>query len=526
VFGRRTAAAVGDAAQQDVEIAMIATVLSALSAARTPMAAARAALDAVREAFGWAYGSYWVIDPDARVLRFSVESGTAGKAFREVTTTATFAHGVGLSGRAWHRNDLVFVRDLAQMTDCVRAPVAQQAGVRSGVCFPITVDGEVVGTMDFFATETLAPSPDRLAALRAVGHLVSLTMANLAAAAAAGEESADSAAVIGVLEAVLEASTVDVAVRAALDAVRGAFGWAYGSYWAVDPRDRVLRFGLESGSAGPEFRAVTLSASFAEGVGLSGRAWRARDVVAVADLGEVTDCVRAPVAQRVGVRSGVCFPLMSRGEVIGTMDFFATESVTFAPERLATLRRVGQLVSRAVERLLEAQRGEDAATDLISSIRRIADVTGQAGAAVREASERTGHASRTVTALGETSLAAGSVLKTVSAIAGQTNLLALNATIEAARAGELGKGFAVVATEVKQLARESGAAAADVAGRLAEVQLGTDGAIAAIGSITDAVDGVTAIHDEIAAIINAQGGVIDAFLARRDQASAERASGA
>ena len=43
------------------------------------------------------------------------------------------------------------------MTDCVRAPVAQKVGVKSGVCFPIIVDGDVVGTMDFFATETLAP---------------------------------------------------------------------------------------------------------------------------------------------------------------------------------------------------------------------------------------------------------------------------------------------------------------------------------------------------------------------------------
>jgi hypothetical protein len=47
---------------------------------------------------------------------------------------------------------------------------------------------------------------------------------------------------------------------------------------------------------------VTLTASFTEGVGLSGRAWRARDLVFVKDLAEVTDCVRAPAAQRAGVK--------------------------------------------------------------------------------------------------------------------------------------------------------------------------------------------------------------------------------
>src|SRR5690606_9471492 len=146
--------------------------------------------------------------------------------------------------------------------------------------------------------------------------------------------------------------------------VREQFGWAYGSYWRIDDSAGVLRFAQESGDAGAEFRRVTLAASFSEGVGLSGRAWRARSLVFVDDLGDLPDCVRAPAAQRAGVRSGVCFPLLEGGVVTGTMDFFATERLELSGQRLDTLRTIGVLVSQAIERVAAAERQAEDAKDI------------------------------------------------------------------------------------------------------------------------------------------------------------------
>ena len=329
----------------------LSRVVEAIQGAASVEEAAREALDTIRDSFGWAYGSFWRVDPKENALKFAVESGSVNEEFRRVTVEARFREGEGLSGRAWKARDLVFVADLGQVRDCCRAPVAQRAGVKSGVCLPIVVDGKVIGTMDFFSMETLELSTERSDALRSVGRLVSNSIRILQMADEAALGAQDAQAVTRVLEKVGEALTEDQTAREALDTIRDSFGWAYGSFWRVDPKENALKFAVESGSVNEEFRRVTVEARFREGEGLSGRAWKARDLVFVADLGQVRDCCRAPVAQRAGVKSGVCLPIVVDGKVIGTMDFFSMEELDLSQKRTEALRAAARLISGRIQRL-------------------------------------------------------------------------------------------------------------------------------------------------------------------------------
>lgn len=358
--------------------AAVVSVLHVVSEAGSFREAVEAALEAVQHEFGWDYGSFWTLDREHQVLKFAFDVGEVSDAFRQVTSTSTFAEGVGFNGRAWKLRDLLFVEDIGEMSDCSRAPVAKEMGIKSGVCFPILSQGNVIGTMDFFVMRTLDLSGARREALRNVGRLVSGAITRLGTAEHARETAQNTAAVNRVLVALAATTTVDDAIHTTLEAVRNEFGWEYGSYWIRDANAGVLRFALDSGSMNDEFREVTRTSTFAEGVGFNGRAWRNRDLFFVKDIGDMSDCSRAPVAKRLGVQSGVCFPIIVEGSLVGTMDFFVKSTLELTEERMGALRNVGTLVSGALDRIARADRERRNALDFQSSMAQLSTVLSSA----------------------------------------------------------------------------------------------------------------------------------------------------
>ena len=415
-------------------------VLASLSVASTTDEALRIALDTVRAEFGWAYGSYWEVDPSDRTLRFRVESGDAGPEFRNVTLEASFAEGVGLSGRTWAQRDLFFTQDIGEMTDCVRSPVAQRVGVKSGVCFPIVVDGQVTGTMDFFALETLHPSQQRLEALRNVGRLVSQTIGRLA------KETADR-------EAAAElARKVDLV----LDVVRSA-------------------------AAGDLTREIPISGDDA--------------------IGQLADGLTALLAT---MRSSLSDIGVTAGSLSGAAEQLTSLAQGMGEGAADTSDRAASASSASVQVSAGIQTVATAAEEMTASIQEIAKNATDAATVASSAVTVAGDAQGTVANLGESSAEIGQVVKVITSIAQQTNLLALNATIEAARAGDAGKGFAVVANEVKELAKETAKATEDIGKKIEAIQSDAAGAVNAIREISEVIDRISDIQATIASAVEEQ----------------------
>jgi len=196
----------------------------------------------------------------------------------------------------------------------------------------------------------------------------------------------------------------------------------------------------------------------------------------------------------------------------------ATSSHTVSTASAGLVHASASLAASAsTSRDVSAQVGEGAirANDAVSSVAAAAEemqatmgeISRQTSRAAEVARAAVGHTTSTdaaVKRLADASREIGEIVQVIAGIAEQTNLLALNATIEAARAGDAGRGFAVVASEVKALARQSGTASQDIAGKIKAIQQEVAAAGGALGQIRSVVSEIDGIQTSIAAAVEEQ----------------------
>jgi putative methionine-R-sulfoxide reductase with GAF domain len=458
------------------------------------------------------YGAVWLPGPDGAFRRCGEYGPLAGAmASSAAARVQSITSADGYGGQAIRTKTAVLVDDASDPATCLRWTGAQTAGATHGCILPMVEHGAVNALYEYYNVGEMPFTSARQSKWDSLGRLLAHARRAALAKAELQENLDDRVAVTSVVTELGAARDQAGALRLALDTVREAFGWAYGSYWALDEQANVLRFQQESGNAGEEFRKVTLAASFAEGVGLSGRAWKSRDLFFVSDIGEMTDCVRAPAAQRAGVKSGVCFPLLVGGRVVGTMDFFVTETIVLSDSRASALRNVQQLVSQRLDVLRRTEESANNARELLDTVSRLREAANDAGRVAENAVSQASTMTSEVLALDEASAAVGEVIRIISGIADQTNLLALNATIEAARAGELGKGFAVVASEVKDLARETASATQKVSDQIAGIQASSKAVATGIHTTAEIIGQLDVVQARIGEVLEEQARMATAF---------------
>ena len=155
------------------------------------------------------------------------------------------------------------------------------------------------------------------------------------------------------------------------------------------------------------------------------------------------------------------------------------------------------LSSRTSEQAASTQNIAEAVADMSDAITETSHNTEETSRLARQAVADTRSGGETITQAVASIKDIAKKITVIEKIASNTNLLALNAAIEAARVGEAGKGFAVVAGEVRRLAENSRASAADISALSVNTVKMTDSAVSVLDTIIAEVDKTEKLMQEI-----------------------------
>lgn len=157
--GRSLVAFIRDISERkraEEESRLLQSISLAVNAAQDLDTALTVVLQAVCETSGWALGQAWLPGPDGACLecspaRFAAAPGL--EAFRQASESLKFRLGEGLPGKVWEVTEPVWLKDLTNVPNSPRAPVARRVGISAAVGIPVLADRELVAVVEFFLLE-------------------------------------------------------------------------------------------------------------------------------------------------------------------------------------------------------------------------------------------------------------------------------------------------------------------------------------------------------------------------------------
>ncbi|MHB8742384.1 MAG: EAL domain-containing protein [Sulfuricaulis sp.] len=134
------------------EVRLLQAMTLAVSEAQDLQAALNVVLRLVCQSTGWLMGQAWMMDETGRLECAPAwhASIPSLESFRQASLQTTFAPGSGLPGHAWMEKKPIWLSDLTQQGDFLRAAAAQSAGLTAGMGIPVMAGGEVIAVLEFF----------------------------------------------------------------------------------------------------------------------------------------------------------------------------------------------------------------------------------------------------------------------------------------------------------------------------------------------------------------------------------------
>jgi PAS domain S-box-containing protein len=132
-------------------------------------------LKGICQTLAWDWGEIWVMDKSENILRcldIWYESGSEFKQLEEITRKITFAPGIGLPGRILSKFQPIWLTDICNDQNFLRADIASQLGLKTAFGFPIHGGNTNIGVMVFFSKNMQLENADLLKGMMSIGKQI------------------------------------------------------------------------------------------------------------------------------------------------------------------------------------------------------------------------------------------------------------------------------------------------------------------------------------------------------------------
>ncbi|MDQ1459806.1 MAG: hypothetical protein QOI08_1290, partial [Actinomycetota bacterium] len=309
-------------------------------------------LETICETLDWDVACYWSTDPDHPPVTWA-RPGTQLDGFLALTKRAELSSAM-LAGRVADSGNPEWLAEMNRNT-FARASVASAEGLKSGVAFPVRVEGEVVGVLEAFASVRSEEDPALMQTLTAIGAQLGQFLRRkraeeerqqlLRRERIARSEAEAAAATLRKLarvsEAALERSNLGDLLDTLLVRIVEVLEADTAAILLMDD-DGLLHVRATVGLDAEIEHAVAIPL----GEGMAGRVAVQRAPLLAPDLSEIE--LVSPVLRERGINSLVAIPLIVEDRVIGVVHAGSVAFAQFVEDDARLLELIADRIALAI----------------------------------------------------------------------------------------------------------------------------------------------------------------------------------
>ena len=132
-------------------------------------------LRSVCSSLEWDFGLFWRVNNQTHVLYCQSEWHEPARDAPEFIGASFKKHygpGVGLPGRVWESQNVLWIAEIAVEKAFSRFVAAERESLKSVVALPVCVNGEVLGVIEFYSRKKLSEDNDLIKIMAAIGSQV------------------------------------------------------------------------------------------------------------------------------------------------------------------------------------------------------------------------------------------------------------------------------------------------------------------------------------------------------------------